>query len=297
MRKLQGWKTERSASGKFSAVTAGAVWSGRTGFSGKKSSGACRSGGHPGKTDYRNYKLSAAQYFRFLLEGALIGAGAVWLCYESVPALSAAAAFSVFYCHCRRRQLATERIRLLNLHFKDFLCSIHTSMAAGYSLENAVRAAAADMQKLYGPKDIISQEAAWMVRQMELQRPVEKLFADLGERSGDEDIRMFGEILLIAKRTGGNMENILNATRRNLCGRIDTREEIETVIASRKLEQNIMSIMPAGVLFYLKISFGDFLDPLYGNAAGAAVMTVCLLLYLAAFALGRRMIRNAVSRI
>ncbi|MST81646.1 type II secretion system F family protein [Bilifractor porci] len=278
-------------------MTAGAVWSGRTGFSGKKSSGACRSGGHPGKTDYRNYKLSAAQYFRFLLEGALIGAGAVWLCYESVPALSAAAAFSVFYCHCRRRQLATERIRLLNLHFKDFLCSIHTSMAAGYSLENAVRAAAADMQKLYGPKDIISQEAAWMVRQMELQRPVEKLFADLGERSGDEDIRMFGEILLIAKRTGGNMENILNATRRNLCGRIDTREEIETVIASRKLEQNIMSIMPAGVLFYLKISFGDFLDPLYGNAAGAAVMTVCLLLYLAAFVLGRRMIRNAVSRI
>ena len=103
------------------------------------------------------------------------------------------------------------------------------------------------------------------------------------------------------------MENILNATRRNLCGRIDTREEIETVIASRKLEQNIMSIMPAGVLFYLKITFGDFLDPLYGNAAGASVMTVCLLLYLAmtvclllylaAFALGRRMIRNAVSRI
>ena len=153
------------------------------------------------------------------------------------------------------------------------------------------------MQKLYGPADVISQEAAWMVRQMELQQPVEKLFSDLGERSGDEDIRMFGEILLIAKRTGGNMENILNATRRNLCGRIDTREEIETVIASRKLEQNIMSIMPAGVLFYLKITFGDFLDPLYGNAAGASVMTVCLLLYLAAFALGRRMIRSAVSRI
>ena len=153
------------------------------------------------------------------------------------------------------------------------------------------------MQKLYGPADVISQEAAWMVRQMELQQPVEKLFADLGERSGDEDIRMFGEILLIAKRTGGNMENILNTTRRNLCGRIDTREEIETVIASRKLEQNIMSIMPAGVLFYLKITFGDFLDPLYGNAAGASVMTVCLLLYLAAFALGRRMIRSAVSRI
>lgn len=297
MRKLQGWKTERSASGKFSAVTAKAALSGRTDFFGKKSSGVCRSGGRPGKTDYRKYRLSATQCARFLLEGALIGAGAVWLCYESVPALPAAAAFSVFYCICRQRQLGRERIRLLNLHFKDFLCSIHTSMAAGYSLENAVRAAAADMQKLYGPTDVISQESAWMIRQMELQQPVEKLFSDLGERSGDEDIRMFGEILLIAKRTGGNMENILNATRRNLCGRIDTREEIETVIASRKLEQNIMSIMPAGVLFYLKITFGDFLDPLYGNAAGASVMTVCLLLYLAAFALGRRMIRSAVSRI
>ena len=62
------------------------------------------------------------------------------------------------------------------------------------------------MQKLYGPTDVISQESAWMIRQMELQQPVEKLFSDLGERSGDEDIRMFGEILLIAKRPSGQAE-------------------------------------------------------------------------------------------
>lgn len=221
----------------------------------------------------------------------------MWICYESLLALPAVAAFSVFYWFQKRKQKAQERRSLLNAHFRDLLCSIHTSMAAGYSLENAVRAAAADMQKLYGPADVISRETAWMVRQMNLQQPVERLFSDLGERSGDEDIRMFGEILVIARRTGGNMQNILASTRRNLCDRIDTREEIETVIASRRLEQNIMSVMPAGVLLYLKFSFGDFLDPLYGNPAGVLVMSACLGLYLAAFFLGRKIISRAVTRI
>lgn len=242
-------------------------------------------------------QLSPGKRLRFLAEGLLIGTGAAWICYESWMAFPAVIVFAVIFCLLRKKQITRERIRLLNLHFRDLLSSLHTSMAAGYSLENAVRTAAGDMRKLYGAEDVISREMTWMVWQMDLQQPVERLFYDLGERSGDEDIQMFGEILMIARRTGGNMREILDSSRKNLCDRVDTRQEIETVIASRKLEQNIMSLMPAGVLLYLKGSFGDFLDPLYGNLPGVLVMTACLLLYLSAFTLGRRLIRQAVNGI
>ena len=59
------------------------------------------------------------------------------------------------------------------------------------------------MEKLYGAKDEMTQELKRMSVQLRLQIPVEALFAELGTRSGLEDIRNFAEVLAIAKRTGG----------------------------------------------------------------------------------------------
>ena len=44
----------------------------------------------------------------------------------------------------------------------------------------------------------------------------------------------------------------------------------------------------------MKATFGEFLGVLYGNAAGASVMTVCLLLYMAAYRTGRKIVRIEV---
>ena len=46
----------------------------------------------------------------------------------------------------------------------------------------------------------------------------------------------------------------------------------------------------AGIILYLNLSFDGFLDVLYQGAAGRAVMTVCLLIYGAAVALGFYMV-------
>ncbi len=185
----------------------------------------------------------------------------------------------------------------MNLHFKDFLASLHTGMAAGYSLENGVRSAERDLERLYGGSDPLVMELREIVRQMSFQQPAESLFRDLGNRSGVEDIRSFGEVLMIAKRTGGDMGEILQSAWRNLCEKIDTREEIETILASRRYEQQVMSMMPAGILFYLQVSFGDFMEPLYGNPAGILVMTGCLLVWTTSFLWGRHMVQNAVMQL
>ena len=69
---------------------------------------------------------------------------------------------------------------------------------------------------------------------------------------------------------------------------------IDTVIAAKKMEFLVMAVIPFGMIAYMMISFPDFMEILYRGVPGRAVMTGCLLLYLAAFGIGFRMIRIEV---
>ena len=112
---------------------------------------------------------------------------------------------------------------------------------------------------------------------------VEKLMLELGERSGIEDIRMFSEILMTAKKTGGNLVKIMKRTADNISEKIETKREIETVIAGKKMEARCMNVIPFGIIVYLRVFSPGFLDPLYGNLAGILIMTVSLMVYAGAF--------------
>ena len=243
----------------------------------------------PGKIDYSRYRFSMKEKIRYGVTGALLGTGVVWLVYQRLAAMPLAFLCAVWYLRMTSKRLAEERRKTLQYHFRDFLSSLHTSMAAGYSLENGVRSAASDVKKLHGENDILAKELTGIVRQMEYQIPAEQLFREFGERSGVEDIRRFGELLIIAKRTGGNMDRILEGTWRNLCGKIDTAREIDALVAAKQYEQKLMSLMPAGVIVYLKIGFSGLMDKMYGNITGVLIMSACLGIYLAAFWLGRRL--------
>ena len=264
-------------------VTAGEEGTGRK----RKTEGRSR-------TDYRVYTFSPVELLKYGCVGMLLGACVVWLCYHSVFAAPVAVPVMIVYVLAKKKQKREERQRLLNYHFRDFLSSLHTNLLAGYSLENGVRMSASDLAKLYGRRDPLAAELKDITGQMRFGKPVEQLFLELGTRSGVEDIMNFSEVLVIAKRTGGDMSHILESTWRNICEKIDTRQEIDTVTASRRYEQSIMSFMPAGIILYMRVTFEGFSDKIYGNPAGAILMTFCLILYAGAFAAGRKMCRIEV---
>lgn len=269
--------------------------SGRKGkTAGEKETGRKRKTEGRSRTDYRVYTFSPVELLKYGFIGMLLGVCVVWLCYHSLFAAPVAVPVMVFYVLAKKKQKREERQRLLNYHFRDFLSSLHTNLLAGYSLENGVRMSASDLAKLYGRRDALAAELKDITGQMRFGKPVEQLFLELGTRSGVEDIMNFSEVLVIAKRTGGDMSHILESTWRNICEKIDTRQEIDTVTASRRYEQSIMSFMPAGIILYMRVTFEGFSDKIYGNPAGAVLMTFCLILYAGAFAAGRKMCKIEV---
>lgn len=60
------------------------------------------------------------------------------------------------------------------------------------------------------------------------------------------------------------------------------------------MEQNIMSLVPVLILAYVKVSSPEFLDSMYENLTGMAVMTVCFVVYVIAYLWGKRIVQIEV---
>ena len=95
---------------------------------------------------------------------------------------------------------------------------------------------------------------------------------------------------LTAKRTGGDMNRVIQKVARMLGDKIDVKKEIEATLAAKKSEQMIMSLMPAGIIMYLQMTSPGFLSVLYGNPFGIAAMSICLVIYATAYWLGRKIV-------
>ena len=111
---------------------------------------------------------------------------------------------------------------------------------------------------------------------------------DLGERSGLEDIQNFAQVFAIGKRTGGNIGEILSNAVDQLRQKLEVQKDIQVQIASRRMEQTVMSLVPWGIVLYLNVTSAGYMDVLYRTAAGRMVATVCLVLYLVSWLWGRR---------
>lgn len=178
--------------------------------------------------------------------------------------------------------------------FKDSIQAVAAGLKAGYSVENAIRGAGRDIEPLYGPDKRIRREFSLMTRQLDMNMSTGAVLDEFAGRTGQEDVENFVNVFATAKKSGGDSIAIIRNAVQLISDRIDTEKEIRTTIASQKLEFDIMCVVPFAIILYMKATFGEFLGALYGNAAGVCVMTVCLLLYVAAYRTGRKIIRIEV---
>lgn len=176
----------------------------------------------------------------------------------------------------------------LTIQFKECILSAAASLNAGYAVENAFMESRSDMCLLYGEDSLINQELELIRRGLVINIALEEQLMDLAERSGSEEIGQFAQIFSIAKRSGGSIPEIIRVSSELIGQKIDTEQEIQTLLSGRQMEQNIMKLMPFGILAYIGLSYPGYFDSLYHNWQGVAVMTGCLGIYLTAYVLGER---------
>lgn len=242
------------------------------------------------KRDYEHYRFSWGEFLKYTGQALALCVVADYLFYRSTWMLLLAFPASVFYLKWQRNRMVRERRKKLNYQFKDALTSLSVAVQAGYSVESAVKTCVGDLERLYGKRADIVEEFRYIESQQHISVPLEELFLDLGERSQIEDIENFASVFYTAKRTGGDMNRVIQKVTRMLGDKIDVKREIEATLAAKKSEQMIMSLMPAGIILYLQMTSPGFLSVLYGNPFGIAAMSICLAIYATAYWLGRRIV-------
>ena len=246
------------------------------------------------KADYEVYHYSVKEILKYIAESAALCGIVDYLFYKSMWVLVFMVPVSGMYLKWKKKQIIRERKRKLNYQFRDALNSMSVAVQAGYSVENAVSSCVRDLEQLYSKDEDIVAEFRYIETQQKVSVPVEELFLDLGQRCRVEDIENFASILYTAKRSGGDLGNVLQKVARMLGDKIDVKKEIEATLAAKKSEQMIMSLMPAGIILYLRLASPGFLDMLYGNPFGIAAMTVCLTVYGLAYWMGKRIVEIEV---
>lgn len=143
---------------------------------------------------------------------------------------------------------------------------------------------------LYGEHSAMYRELELIRRGMILNITLEELISDLADRSGIEEIEQFSAILNIAKRGGGNVTQIIRTTAEVISNKVETMQEMLTMLQGRRLEQNVMESMPFGISLYIAAAYPGYFGTLYHNGMGIIVMTLCLAVYAGAYLLGEKIL-------
>lgn len=190
-----------------------------------------------------------------------------------------------------QKEKGEKRRGQLELEFRDCMQSLSANLRAGYSVEHAFEEAEPDMVALFGEESLIVKELQQVKKGLANNVPLEKLMLELGNRSYSENIREFSEVFAIARASGGNLTQVLSSTAGLIGEKISLQQQLQVMISGKKLEQNIMNVIPFLLVSYIEVANKGFFDVLYKDMFGRLIMTGCLAVYLVAFFLARKICR------
>lgn len=213
-----------------------------------------------------------------------------WLYYRSLWAMIVLIPIGIGYYRIWEQEWNKKKSREFQLQFKEAIQAVSAALNIGYSVENAWKEAWKELMVLYDSEKRILKELHIMVTQIRINIPMEQVLEELAVRVECEDVQNFTAVFIIAKKSGGDIIAIIRETVNQIGDKIDVKREIETILASKRFEFKVMTMIPYLIIGYMSVSFPEFMNVLYGNIIGTGVMTICLFAYIGAYYLGLKII-------
>ncbi|MGN0436221.1 MAG: type II secretion system F family protein [Wujia sp.] len=182
----------------------------------------------------------------------------------------------------------------LLMEFRDTMMSVAACLEAGYSLERAFILASQEISKQYTGYALIQKELNYIKFGLECNRDITDLLLDFGNRSGIADVRELSVTITAAKRYGGNMIALVRRYTGNIADKQEVLQEIATIVAGKRLESTLMTMAPLGIVLYMKLTNGNYIEVLYSTLYGRVIMTISLMIVVIASVVMDRIVRIEV---
>jgi tight adherence protein B len=206
-------------------------------------------------------------------------AGVTLLTANSMPlaALAAgAAAGSLPLAYVRRK--ARRRVIDFEAQFPDFLEFISRSMRAGHAYSVAIEMAHREFS------DPVAAEFRRVFEEQNLGQPLDIVLRKLTQRVPSMDVQFFVSAVLLQKRTGGNLAELLDKLAQLIRERFKLRARIRAVSAQGLMSGRILAAIPLGVavlMFVVNPQYARFfIDDPMGHELMAAALGLQLVGYL-----------------
>lgn len=217
-----------------------------------------------------------------------------WLFYNRLLGLIPGAAAGIYIGFVTGHMAAERRQRKRREQFRRLLLSVETALEAGYSLENAFIVAEGDLALIYHRGEEISVLVGEMRRKLSLGSPAWQVLREYAAVVRIEEADEFATVLRIQQRTGGDLIRTVRQAAVRLQESLELEQEIESTVFEKRLEQRIMTVMPALMLLYMRIMNPSYIAPLYCGIGGAVVMTLALAGNIAADRIAAKILEKAM---
>ncbi len=210
----------------------------------------------------------------------LLSVAAAYLFYRSIWGICVGVIIVPIYVSRRKKQWQKDYTNRLQQQFISGMQMVSGSLMAGYSMENAWKKAEEELSALYGADAEFCVQMRYMNQRLSVNEPLERILSEFAASSRVEEIWQFSEVFSYTKRSGGNIPELIQSVTRQMHQKAEVLTEIESAVASQKMEQKMMNLLLPGILFFVTISSPSYVSTLYHNAIGVFVMSICLVGYL-----------------
>ena len=168
------------------------------------------------------------------------------------------------------RRVARRRLHAFEEQFPDCLEFISRSMRAGHAFSPAIEMVHREFS------EPLATEFRRVFEEQNLGQPLEIVLHKLSLRVPSMDVQFFVSAVLLQKRTGGNLAELLDKLAQIIRERFKLRARIRAVSAQGLMSGRILSAIPAGVavmMFVVNPSYARFFidDPMGHRLLAAAL--------------------------
>lgn len=254
--------------------------------------------------NYRVYYMSALEKILYFLLAFAVGAVVGYLFYGGIgkdefgqpttitrvlniviPAIVGIVAGRL-YVPMRVKSIIAKKKRELGRQFRDMLEALTTSLGAGRNINDSFIGVYEDLKVQYASDAAILKELEVIIAGIHNNVAIEEILEDFGKRSDNDDILSFANVFKISYRKGGNIKEVIRNTRSILSDKMEIAEDIETLMTSNKMEQNVMIVMPVVLIGAIKLMSPEFAAN-FVTPTGLVSTTISIVVFVVAYFIGK----------
>lgn len=191
----------------------------------------------------------------------------------------------------RRRQIA-QRIRP---EMKVALDLLVVALRAGHSLPTVLLEWPGALARTLGPGRWLLVPQVERVREDLLRgATAEEALGALAERLDLEEMRMLARVVLLARRRGSDLSEIVARAAQVLAETLDVKSQMVALTAGKRLEGLILTLLPPLMLGLLFLVNPTYVAPLIETTIGQVILAIVLVMEVGSIFLGRWLLQGDV---